>query len=245
MVLLGRVDELEVDREGADDADLRVHVERGDDLVNLALEGGGVRPVRVVAQPPVEQPQALLGLEQLGSALLDEDAAPAGRRASARRGAAARRGRSARGMRSGGSAPTHHGRSGRRGTSPGGQPRHLALSPAPDPVDPVMVSSLPEADRRPWRPGVRAGGPDRAGRDGGLRGRADLVLRHPALVGVRGRGAVRGRRHRLGDRCDLRRGDARHAERPAGPHRGPCGHEPRAARGHRSTGWWTASRCAW
>ena len=72
MVLLGRVDQLEVDREGPDDPGLGGHVEPLDDLVHLALALGGVAPLRVGAQGPVQQPQALLGREQLRAALLDQ-----------------------------------------------------------------------------------------------------------------------------------------------------------------------------
>ena len=72
VVLLGRVDELEVDREGADDAGLEGHVEAVDDPLDLGFPRLGLRPVGVGAERPVQEPEALLDVQQLPPALLHQ-----------------------------------------------------------------------------------------------------------------------------------------------------------------------------
>ena len=72
VVLLGRVDELEVDREGADDARLERDVEAVDDPLHLRLARVRVGALRVGAQRPVQQPEPLLDVQQLLPALLHQ-----------------------------------------------------------------------------------------------------------------------------------------------------------------------------
>ncbi len=75
MVLLRRVDELEVRREGAHQVDEAIRIEAGDDLHQLRLHAfppAGRQPTVLRAQRLGQGPQALLGVEEAPARLLDE-----------------------------------------------------------------------------------------------------------------------------------------------------------------------------
>jgi hypothetical protein len=72
VVLLGRVDELEVQGERPDHAGLERDVEPVDDRLDLALAGVGLRALGVGAERPVQQPEPLLHVQQLLAALLHQ-----------------------------------------------------------------------------------------------------------------------------------------------------------------------------